>query len=32
MSEDNEFENEWGTKKQKYYSMNKKKRQFVYKN
>ena len=23
MSEDNEFENEWGTKKQKYYSMNK---------
>ena len=23
MSEDNEFDNEWGTKKQKYYSMNK---------
>ena len=23
MSEDNEYDNEWGTKKQKYYSMNK---------
>ena len=23
MSEDNEIDNEWGTKKQKYYSMNK---------